>query len=135
MYRRILGFHRRVWWPKWTPDSRSCRRVTTGMMDEPPFGCRLRPVPLRLHPLSAGPGDRSPDVCIRPSGRWASLADGLDYLRFPFRERLLVVPPFFAVLFPVFVAPDALLLAVWGVFVAAFFRAARPARRPRPRPA
>src|SRR6478752_8834098 len=27
MNRRILGFHRRVWCPKWTPASRSCWRL------------------------------------------------------------------------------------------------------------
>src|SRR4051794_36787615 len=27
--RRILGFQRRVWWPKWTPASRSSRIETT----------------------------------------------------------------------------------------------------------
>src|SRR5207237_2382462 len=31
MYGRILGFHRLVWWPKWTPASNSWRRVTAGM--------------------------------------------------------------------------------------------------------
>src|SRR5919198_2713100 len=30
MKRRILGFQRRVWWPKWTPASRSSRIETTG---------------------------------------------------------------------------------------------------------
>src|ERR671919_246453 len=29
MKRRILGFQRRVWWPKWTPASRSSRMETT----------------------------------------------------------------------------------------------------------
>src|SRR5699024_7763413 len=32
MKRRTLGFHRRVWCPKWTPLSRSWRMVTTAMM-------------------------------------------------------------------------------------------------------
>ncbi len=31
MKRFILGFHRRVWCPKWTPLSRSWRMVTTAM--------------------------------------------------------------------------------------------------------
>src|SRR5919205_3157990 len=30
MKRRILGFQRRVWWPKWTPASKSSRMETTG---------------------------------------------------------------------------------------------------------
>src|SRR6185437_14686775 len=34
MYRFIFGFQRRVWWPKWTPLSRSCFMVTTGAMFE-----------------------------------------------------------------------------------------------------
>src|SRR5690349_11075877 len=29
MNRRIFGFQRRVWWPKWTPASRSSRMETT----------------------------------------------------------------------------------------------------------
>src|SRR5215210_4640300 len=29
MNRFIFGFHRRVWWPKWTPASRSSRMETT----------------------------------------------------------------------------------------------------------
>ena len=32
MKRRIFGFQRRVWWPKWTPASRSSRIVTAGMV-------------------------------------------------------------------------------------------------------
>src|SRR5580693_4465879 len=31
MKRFIFGFHRRVWWPKWTPASRSCRMETTAI--------------------------------------------------------------------------------------------------------
>src|ERR1700679_1334322 len=31
MYRRILGFHRRVWCPKCTPAPSNCRIVTTAM--------------------------------------------------------------------------------------------------------
>src|SRR5512145_2288901 len=30
MYSFIFGFHRRVWWPKWTPDSSSSLRETCG---------------------------------------------------------------------------------------------------------
>jgi hypothetical protein len=29
MYGFILGFQRLVWWPKWTPASKSCFIVTT----------------------------------------------------------------------------------------------------------
>src|ERR1051326_1329523 len=36
MKRRILGFQRRVWWPKWTPASSSSRMETTDMCI--PFG-------------------------------------------------------------------------------------------------
>src|SRR5205823_4317508 len=36
MKRRILGFQRRVWWPKWTPASSSSRMETTDMCV--PFG-------------------------------------------------------------------------------------------------
>src|SRR2546428_13746345 len=31
MKRRILGFQRRVWWPKWTPASSSSRMETTAL--------------------------------------------------------------------------------------------------------
>ncbi len=34
MYGRIFGFQRRVWWPKWTPASSSCRMETDGMMSD-----------------------------------------------------------------------------------------------------
>jgi hypothetical protein len=36
MYGRILGFQRRVWWPKWTPASSSWRMETDGMGEGPP---------------------------------------------------------------------------------------------------
>src|SRR5207248_11703955 len=34
MYRFILGFQRLVWCPKWTPASRSCLSVTSGMRND-----------------------------------------------------------------------------------------------------
>src|SRR5919106_2460685 len=37
MNRFIFGFQRRVWWPKWTPASRSSRIETTDMRVETPF--------------------------------------------------------------------------------------------------
>src|SRR5207253_9972032 len=36
MYRFIFAFHRLVWCPKWTPASRGCLGVTSGMRNEPP---------------------------------------------------------------------------------------------------
>jgi len=33
---RILGFQRRVWWPKWTPASSSCRIEMDGTVQWPP---------------------------------------------------------------------------------------------------
>src|SRR5688572_21940124 len=36
MNRFILGFQRRVWWPKWTPASSNCFIVTTATV--PPIG-------------------------------------------------------------------------------------------------
>src|SRR5262245_4784879 len=36
MKRRIFGFQRRVWWPKWTPASSSSRMLTTDI--GPPGG-------------------------------------------------------------------------------------------------
>ena len=35
---RILGFQRRVWWPKWTPASSSCRIETDGTGSDLLFG-------------------------------------------------------------------------------------------------
>ena len=43
MYGRIWGFHRLVWWPKWTPASSSWRRVTAGMACLLVVGVFLRP--------------------------------------------------------------------------------------------
>src|SRR5438128_11872465 len=41
MKRRILGFQRRVWWPKWTPASSRSRMETTGMVLAFGFGLRV----------------------------------------------------------------------------------------------
>src|ERR671928_229383 len=49
MKRRILGFQRRVWWPKWTPASRSSRIETTGTD---------RPLSVGLVAAGGGGGDR-----------------------------------------------------------------------------
>src|SRR6516162_8645717 len=37
MYGAILGFHRRVWWPKWTPASSSWRMLALGIGMVGPF--------------------------------------------------------------------------------------------------
>ena len=50
----ILGFQRRVWWPKWTPASSSCRIETDGTVSDLLFGSFLR-----------GPRRRGP---VGPSG-------------------------------------------------------------------
>ena len=50
MYGRILGFQRRVWWPKWTPASSSCRIETDGTGERPP----VRFVPPRTSSPGAG---------------------------------------------------------------------------------
>src|SRR5258707_310515 len=43
MKRRIFGFQRRVWWPKWTPASSSSRMETTAMVLLPRLvGCCCR---------------------------------------------------------------------------------------------
>src|SRR4051794_23746932 len=41
MNRFILGFHRRVWCPKWTPLSSSCFMVTTAMAEAHSFARRV----------------------------------------------------------------------------------------------
>src|SRR5256714_10796088 len=48
---RILGFQRRVWWPKWTPASSRCRIETDGTVCDLLFGSFLR-----------GPHRRGPDL-------------------------------------------------------------------------
>src|SRR3990170_1586142 len=59
-YGCIFGFHRRVWWPKCTPASRSSRRVTTGT-------AFLLPV-LFLRSVHPGPGlsdpGSGPQTCV-----------------------------------------------------------------------
>ena len=45
MYGFILGFQRRVWWPKWTPASSSWRIETDGMGRGPPVRLDLRELP------------------------------------------------------------------------------------------
>src|SRR5438874_5992094 len=64
MNRRIFGFQRRVWWPKWTPASSSSRRVTTGMVVVPPSGFPfLRPVRPRPDPM-VGDLEAGPQACV-----------------------------------------------------------------------
>src|SRR5437764_10493965 len=75
---RILGFQRRVWWPKWTPASRSSRIETTDIGISSPFWL-LSLLPAGL----AGTGIRRtlapPPRLLRRVGylRAASLAAGL----------------------------------------------------------
>src|SRR3984957_21210195 len=67
MKRFIFGFHRRVWWPKWTPASRSCRMETTAIVVFPPVGCSPGAAP----PRGDDRGLRAGDVgryCHPPSG-------------------------------------------------------------------
>src|SRR4051812_18757304 len=62
MKRRIFGFQRRVWWPKWTPASSSSRMPTWVAM-------KL----LGSIGTSARPASRGPGVSIAPGrtrGRW-----------------------------------------------------------------
>src|SRR3954452_13066633 len=57
MKRRIFGFQRRVWWPKWTPASKSSRIETTDIGIRSPFwlcagtagGAWLEPAESRHH--------------------------------------------------------------------------------------
>src|SRR5881227_2070662 len=82
MKRRILGFQRRVWWPKWTPASRSSRIETTDIGISSPFwllsllptglagtGIRRTPAPPpRLLRRVGGAGVRRMPVPARPVG-------------------------------------------------------------------
>src|SRR5689334_15820733 len=71
MKRRILGFQRRVWWPKWTPASSSSRRSTwVSVAIEAPwvvlFAC-ARPAPSRTrrHVRRAGPAGSPSGVGVQ----------------------------------------------------------------------
>src|SRR6476620_1486234 len=84
MKRRILGFQRRVWWPKWTPASSSSRIETTdtrsapfGLVDgDSPTG-RAEPRSRRRHPRHGwSPGRRKED---RGSVATASSCDTVSH--------------------------------------------------------
>src|SRR5688572_389929 len=66
MKRRIFGFQRRVWWPKWTPASRSSRMVTTDTGSAPFLVFDNRAPAGRAEPRS---GRRHPRLDWSP-GRW-----------------------------------------------------------------
>src|ERR1700733_5878379 len=76
MYRFIFGFQRRVWWPKWTPLSRSCFIVTTVLMAAvPSFRARGTWLPWLVPPFLALPA-MTAAVAVRgsvvPGARWWS---------------------------------------------------------------
>src|SRR4029450_2805458 len=65
MKRRIFGFQRRVWWPKWTPASSSSRIETAGKVNPPWLvdgatagGRDVEPATTRRHRPRPGPPDR-----------------------------------------------------------------------------
>src|SRR3954466_3703932 len=59
MKRRIFGFQRRVWWPKWTPASSSSRMETTDIGS--PFLVAVRSADgARVEPTSAERRHRHP---------------------------------------------------------------------------
>ena len=60
---RILGFQRRVWWPKWTPASSSCRIETDGTVSDLLFGSFLRG-PRRRGPVLAADGSGAGTVPV-----------------------------------------------------------------------
>src|SRR3954447_24791386 len=64
MKRRIFGFQRRVWWPKWTPASSSARRSTwVSVAIEAPWFRACAVVPVRRR--------RGPGVLVPGRTRWA----------------------------------------------------------------
>src|SRR6266536_3124650 len=68
MNRRILGFQRRVWWPKWTPASSSSRMETTDM--DFLSGCSwLASGGARVEPASVERRHRHPGVA---AGSWVA---------------------------------------------------------------
>src|SRR5688500_12883495 len=68
MNRFILGFQRRVWWPKWTPASNSCFMVTTAtrvLLSHRLRACAATPGEGR--PWDSGQGlDRPPGKAAAP---------------------------------------------------------------------
>ena len=82
MYGAIFGFQRRVWWPKWTPASRSWRMVNVGIaMGNVLFRLlrRGRGPPMRTPERAAGmaaDGPQDPREVLRraldspPTGFW-----------------------------------------------------------------
>src|SRR5215210_2499465 len=64
MNRFIFGFHRRVWWPKWTPASSSARMETADT--------RLSPVRFRLTPAGRTGASRAARHrrCAGSAGEW-----------------------------------------------------------------
>src|SRR5262252_5874472 len=75
MNRRIFGFQRRVWWPKWTPASSSCFMVTTATRLLRFSGLVLRPRTLGSLSVSDGAGAselRSAGVRIPDSPNWGA---------------------------------------------------------------
>ena len=64
MYGRILGFQRRVWWPKWTPASNSCRIETAGTSEDLLFGS-FRREPRRREPAGHCPAGTAPVGTVR----------------------------------------------------------------------
>src|SRR5207249_11525769 len=85
MKRRILGFQRRVWWPKWTPASKSSRIETTDIGIRSPFWLmRLLPVGpgWNRHPSNAGTATQAdPPGWVRETAalwRRARVAGAID---------------------------------------------------------
>src|SRR3954463_1028806 len=78
MKRRIFGFQRRVWWPKWTPASRSSRMLTAMGLPflmvcggESPAGCgwnRRERAGTATCPGSPGWGREKPGKCSGRAG-------------------------------------------------------------------
>src|SRR3954452_1645482 len=58
MKRRILGFQRRVWWPKWTPASSSSRIETTDTVCPPCGWVSRQPAEGAGAPAEAGTATR-----------------------------------------------------------------------------
>ena len=84
MKRRIFGFQRRVWWPKWTPASSSSRMPTSGMVLLPWFVVRCGTA---ARTAERGPGERSALGRAGPrSGRSVRRVDGVSVTRISVRK-------------------------------------------------
>src|ERR1700722_3551824 len=90
MNRRILGFQRRVWCPKCTPESSSSCRVTSATLFFLPFGCSIPVVHPKATVRNHGNLSFNPPTAGEPNhdSRWAQLAPRVGVVMVLLQSRL-----------------------------------------------